>query len=311
MINPLKYPVYVLSVAYNLLALALDSSSLVSAVQLTVTKEMLFEIRQKLNHLWTTSAKCCSVCSDLPNASFFSVSDTNTEAEVAIQTLLKSISPTNPRVTVFARSVVKVIDQIVLASDTVILNFEVRIDHVFPPLLLDLFSNDVISKDFVGLSCTPQDVADFFFLQNFTNVVDRSSLVPRSVLDLIEATPHNTSKNLPKLSLLFVSEFQQFIVISYVLELFASLTFTLQYFFKSNGINLPSQSFVKNLNEPSSCIQNLACQESNLKANRNITVFPSDSVCNLNDVIYQSDVLGLAVVPITKSRKKKSSVLVC
>ncbi|KAL0232988.1 hypothetical protein GEMRC1_011735 [Eukaryota sp. GEM-RC1] len=172
-LTPLKYSKYFASLAYNVLALAIDTSSLVSVEQLTVTKEMLSgkvisgvldqAIEIKLIHLFANNPNRYPVCSDLPSASYFSITASQSNSEAAIQTLFNSICPTNPRVTVFVRSVVKVIDQIILASETVILNFEVGIDHILPPLLLDLLSNNVISKDFVGLSCTPQDVADFFF----------------------------------------------------------------------------------------------------------------------------------------------------
>ncbi|KAL0233340.1 hypothetical protein GEMRC1_012085 [Eukaryota sp. GEM-RC1] len=172
-LTPLKYPLYILSVAHNLLALVVDSSSLVSVEQLTVTKEMLSgevisgvldqAIETKLGLIWGKIPKVYPVCSDLPNASYLSITTSSNNSEAAIESLLKSISPKKPRVTVFARSVVKVIDQLILASGTVILNFEVGMDHILPPLLQNLLSNNVISKDFIGLSCTPQDVADFFF----------------------------------------------------------------------------------------------------------------------------------------------------
>ncbi|KAL0232981.1 hypothetical protein GEMRC1_011728 [Eukaryota sp. GEM-RC1] len=269
-LTPLKYSKYFASLAYNLLALALDSSSLVSFEQLTVTKEMLSSevipgvldqvIETKLIHIFAKVPIFSPICIDLPLVDYFNITSSKNNCGVAIKTLFNSICPTNPRVTVFARSVVKVIDQIVLASDTVILNFEVGIDHILPPLLLDLLSNNVISKDFIGLSCTPQDVAVFFFLQNFTNVVDRSTLLPSSVLDLVNSEFNERTANWDKLSSLIVSEFHQIPLFSPV-EPVVSLTFILHYFFKNMNSDLRSKSFAMKPRELSSDVLELVQQQ--------------------------------------------------
>ncbi|KAL0232547.1 hypothetical protein GEMRC1_011294 [Eukaryota sp. GEM-RC1] len=315
---PQKYPLYILSVAFNLLALAVDSSSLVSVEQLTVTKEMLSgkvicgvldqAIETKLMHIWTKIPKICPVCSDLPNASYFSVTASKSNSGLAIQALLNSISSTNPRVTVFARSVVSVIDQIILASNSVILNFAAGIDRVVPPLLQNLLSNNVISKDFVGLSCTPQDVADFFFLQNFVNVVDRSILVPSSVLDLVNSEFNERTANWAKLSSHIVSEFHQIPVFS-SLEPVVSLTFILHYFFQSTDSNLQCQSFTRSLANrmhpaPESELLVSAHEEVSSKTEKQksmITIVPYNSAFNQDDVLYHSHLLGL--VALTSSNK--------
>ncbi|KAL0229118.1 hypothetical protein GEMRC1_013738 [Eukaryota sp. GEM-RC1] len=310
---PQKYPMYILSVVYNLLALVVDSLSVPTVQQLTVTKEMMScqvssdfvddSVLQLLPFIWGKTPKLYPICIDLPRIKVLNITACSSNSEAAINTFLKSISATNPRVTVLARSVVKVIDQIILASDNVILNFDVGMDHVFPSLLLDLFSNDVISKDFFGLSCTPQDVADFFFLTDFTNVVDRT-IPASSAVDLINTPLSQGTNNWSKFATLITSEFHLFPVIS-SLESVISLTAILHYFFKNDWLLLPSRSFSINVSKPlylhSDALVLVRKHHSLMQKYKALSVIPSYCVSNQKNsnpgnVVHQIDCLGLSVL---------------
>ncbi|KAL0232803.1 hypothetical protein GEMRC1_011550 [Eukaryota sp. GEM-RC1] len=162
--EPKQYTMYCLTFVYNLLVLAIDASSVDIIKSLSVTNDMLnitagdSILDQSLVDFLKNvddsnpDPEDIAICLDLPLVKYLSITEGN--AEAAIQTLSNSISPTNPRVTVFAKYQSKAINQICLASNIVVLNWEVEDDQELPPPLLGFLSSDVISKDFVGLSCT-------------------------------------------------------------------------------------------------------------------------------------------------------------
>ncbi|KAL0251081.1 hypothetical protein GEMRC1_000295 [Eukaryota sp. GEM-RC1] len=324
-LHPQASPMYFLTITHYLLALAMDWNSLEIIKRFEVTNDM-FEVSDDVavldssmmnflsqsiefnSNVQETNQKNVVICADLPHVTYFKLTSSSSNSEAAIQTLLDSISPKNSRVTVFARSVVKVIDQIVLSSDTVILNFEVGIDHVIPSLIADLFLDNTISKDFVGLSCTPEDLGEYFFLTNLAKFFYQETIINFSnytshvteYFNEIFSSPLNieSSKNSLLLTNFYLHQCNQFLV-DYSSPLEILLTFGIHLFLLktvgetrvdrmvSFGNSIPLRTFE---------LDDLIKVQSVVDLNSKFQFFPLDFNVDQTGLLHRSQVFSINVV---------------
>ncbi|KAL0251590.1 hypothetical protein GEMRC1_000803 [Eukaryota sp. GEM-RC1] len=316
-LHPQEYPMYFLTITHNLLALAMDWNSLEIIKGFELTSDM-FEVSDDVAVLDSsmmnflsqsiefnsneqeTNQKNVVICVDLPHVTYFKLNSSSSNSDAATQTLLDSISPTNPRVTIFARSVVKVIDQIILASDTVILNFEVGIDHVIPSLIADLFLDNTISKDFVGLSCTPEDLAQYFFLTTLNNFSNYTSLISEYFNEIF-SSPLNieSSTNSLLLTNFYLHQCNQFLVdCSSPLEIlitFGIHLFLLKTVGETRVERMVSLDVTAHVVSPQ--LLNLITVHFTVDTNSKFQFLPYDfPFVDETDPLYESQSLGVSVV---------------